>query len=247
MASAKYDKVSNYDEEGDLENSGDVQVAVKESQRWSPVVMIRIALEFALLVSTFGLISWNTYSRSDNSSNLRSMPSFPTQNVLFQAQPMYASADSFANSSALHETLHRWTKLSPKGRGSIVVDPKDRIGLSPPYVVSVPPQGLQKVGKDTEDIYMVATFHQLHCLSKLMLSYGLMVTEGSKPTDLAHDAHCFDLIRQTLLCNPDLTVEGLTEYGEGWGAVHQCKDIDAVRDWASEHAGYTGHHWPDIL
>ena len=68
-----------------------------------------------------------------------------------------------------------------------------------------------------------------------------------KPEDYAHHAHCFDLLRQALLCAGDTTVEGLTEYGEGWGAVHKCKDMSAIKAWTEGHAGLEWHKYPDRL
>ena len=90
---------------------------------------------------------------------------------------------------------------------------------------------------------MVAVFHQLHCLSTLLSSYGRIVIEKLPPKDLDHDAHCFDLLRQSLLCAGDVTVEGQTDYGIGWGTIHQCRDIDAVRGWATNNAGFAWHHF----
>ncbi len=50
-----------------------------------------------------------------------------------------------------------------------------------------------------------------------------------------HSAHCFDYLRQSIMCNADTSLEGKTEAGPGWGSKHQCKDYDAVLTWANEH------------
>lgn len=52
-----------------------------------------------------------------------------------------------------------------------------------------------------------------------------------------HSAHCFDYIRQALMCAGDTTLEGKTEAGPGWGSVHECVDYDALLGWANEHSG----------
>lgn len=49
-----------------------------------------------------------------------------------------------------------------------------------------------------------------------------------------HSAHCFDYLRQSILCAADTSLEGKTEAGPGWGSKHQCKDYDAVLAWANE-------------
>lgn len=151
------------------------------------------------------------------------------------------------------------------GRGAITVDPSDRAGLSQPYEVPAPKKDRERLGKEKEEVYMVSMFHQLHCLvsildctsssinlnqmvqSTLMRSYGLMVIQGTPPSDVEHDAHCFDFIRQALVCAGDVTVEGFSEYGEGWGAVHKCKDVDAIKSWAEARAGFSGHHFGGFL
>jgi hypothetical protein len=51
-----------------------------------------------------------------------------------------------------------------------------------------------------------------------------------------HSAHCFDYIRQALMCAGDTTLEGKTEAGPGWGSVHECVDYDALLGWANEHS-----------
>jgi hypothetical protein len=53
--------------------------------------------------------------------------------------------------------------------------------------------------------------------------------------------HCIDLLRQTLMCIPDLTVEVKnSELGgvTGFGTVHQCRNWDHLMEWMSE--------WEDI-
>jgi hypothetical protein len=51
---------------------------------------------------------------------------------------------------------------------------------------------------------------------------------------LGHIRHCIDLLRQSLMCNADLTVElkneqlgGVTEFG----IVHQCVDWPKLLEW----------------
>jgi Mycotoxin biosynthesis protein UstYa len=53
-----------------------------------------------------------------------------------------------------------------------------------------------------------------------------------------HAAHCFDYIRQSIICNADTSLEGRTEAGPGWGSKHECKDYDAILAWANDHTVY---------
>ena len=52
-----------------------------------------------------------------------------------------------------------------------------------------------------------------------------------------HIIHCIDLIRQSLMCQPDLTIEvkdpeigGVT----GFGTQHQCRDWEELINWTSK-------------
>lgn len=69
-----------------------------------------------------------------------------------------------------------------------------------------------------------------------MTSYGLLAIEGKKANP-EHLSHCFDELRQAILCAGDTTIEGETYESDGWGATHQCKDIDAVIKWADARPG----------
>jgi hypothetical protein len=57
----------------------------------------------------------------------------------------------------------------------------------------------------------------------------------------AHMRHCIDLIRQALMCQPDLAVEvkdeakgGIT----GFGIEHQCVRWESVVGWVEEWEAY---------
>ena len=71
-----------------------------------------------------------------------------------------------------------------------------------------------------------------------------------------HVAHCFDYVRQGIMCAGDLTIESAKEFPEkwlegisedlirekygdqkpvlvdGWGIKHQCRSYDEAKDWA---------------
>lgn len=57
---------------------------------------------------------------------------------------------------------------------------------------------------------------------------------------LGHIRHCIDLLRQSLMCNADLTVElkneelgGVT----GFGTVHRCVNWPALLEWIRPYEG----------
>jgi len=54
--------------------------------------------------------------------------------------------------------------------------------------------------------------------------------------------HCFDYLRQVVMCNLDLTyesarvdIDGKRRVADGWGTVHQCKDWSAINEWMLEN------------
>jgi hypothetical protein len=66
-------------------------------------------------------------------------------------------------------------------------------------------------------------------------AYQTAFDEVSLTQEVAHhSAHCFDYLRQSILCAADTILEGKTDAGPGWGSQHQCKDYDAVLAWANE-------------
>ncbi|PVH68580.1 hypothetical protein DL98DRAFT_440897, partial [Cadophora sp. DSE1049] len=60
-----------------------------------------------------------------------------------------------------------------------------------------------------------------------------------------HWDHCFDYLRQALMCTADTTLEELerNEVGEvigrvdGWGTEHVCRDWEGLKGWAQGHRG----------
>lgn len=84
---------------------------------------------------------------------------------------------------------------------------------------------------------MVTAFHQLHCLSYLAEHYQ----QGYGGTNLTeevahHTAHCFNYLRQGIMCSADVTLEGKTKEGPGEGSEHECVDYDALLEWANANS-----------
>lgn len=60
-----------------------------------------------------------------------------------------------------------------------------------------------------------------------------------------HIIHCFDYLRQSIMCAADSTLERMdpkTVTTDGWGTTHQCHDYDALFKWSEDHTrfNYTG-------
>jgi hypothetical protein len=87
---------------------------------------------------------------------------------------------------------------------------------------------------------MFSAHHQLHCLKQVQLafvnlahSYHHEVDEEKKGESLGvevrHVEHCFDYLRQGIVCAGDATLEGPDPGGRslsGYGTVHRCRAWD---------------------
>ena len=106
--------------------------------------------------------------------------------------------------------------------------------------------------------YMVEldVFHQLHCLNLLRK----LVYPEKFPTDLSsssekgtdniyHLEHCYDSIRQSLMCSSDVSTifwEWSPENKKMMGnlaTTHTCRNFEKIRDWALEHQLKEGFDW----
>ena len=77
-------------------------------------------------------------------------------------------------------------------------------------------------------LYQPSVWHAIGCLNYLKKMY----TDGD---DASGDtAHCLGYLRQSVLCNADLTLEDW-EGGDGSivgdGVVHTCKDLRGLGNW----------------
>lgn len=85
----------------------------------------------------------------------------------------------------------------------------------------------------------------------IMKYFNYLVIGGAYaelPRPIPHIDHCFDFLRQTIMCFGDTTLEGQSPYREkflvdGNGAQHMCKNFDEVFEWAESVRveGLEGH------
>ncbi len=131
----------------------------------------------------------------------------------------------------VHVLTHLKTQLTrfQTGDGFIVIDSPKSYGLP--------------LGKQTSNgqVYDISLFHQLHCLSgirkHLLLLKGSIgrnntqeIQEILLDPEVQHIYHCFDYIRQALMCAGDMTIEWPREEADGrrfafdgWGIAHECQ------------------------
>jgi hypothetical protein len=108
-------------------------------------------------------------------------------------------------------------------------------------------------------VYTTSVTHQLHCLYTVLGAYNSQKLALSNPNIPIppikmpwHINHCFEYMRQAIMCNGDVALEGaattfpLSEGGEdrggsdGWDARHVCRDYGEVKGYLEER---TMNHW----
>ncbi|KAI1307520.1 hypothetical protein F5Y03DRAFT_122315 [Xylaria venustula] len=126
----------------------------------------------------------------------------------------------------------KWKDMIPPGGGSVSVseDVVSKYGLAP---------GAKSTQREGEMHYLIAGYHQLHCLSVIrdQLYEPSGLTSMSDLTKRDHVLHCVEAIRQALYCFLDPTLINLAME---WphvpnGQRHVCRNRDALASWAEAH------------
>jgi hypothetical protein len=165
--------------------------------------------------------------------------------VTFQPSPIY-NDDPFGPDSLSSP----WNNLTPIGKGHIRVANPLAFNISGGYPLNDDPS------HPSAEEYTVSVFHQLHCLAAIKSKMArlqdwysgendkeyLQFALGEEYVRDEHIYHCFDYIRQAIMCAGDTALErarvvnGRVVRGvDGWGADHWCRDWDAIWKWAEEN------------
>lgn len=144
-----------------------------------------------------------------------------------------------------------WEAMQP-AHGFVAVDPEwaEERQLLP---------SMKLPSDNSKRVYILEAYHMLHCLviqlrtislctlmgsQKIMRKTFYELLRGQPPSfKLGHTSHCFDALRQNIMCNADDTL--LYTFGRakaGDGQPRKCRDWNVLRDWATEHtACYLEH------
>ncbi|RMZ70428.1 Thioesterase domain-containing [Pyrenophora seminiperda CCB06] len=162
------------------------------------------------------------------------VPEFATERKMFHADKRYAS--DHKTMASINATKQEWTDLMPRGGGFFEVKNHNSYLLPPP------------MNFFNKDVYAIAVFHQLHCLMHMALYTDKLVLQIRNKDfvldegKLWHNDHCFNYIRNALLCCGDTTLEGQSQTPEvknipgtdGTGAVHVCRNYEDVKRFAEK-------------
>ncbi|KXX79402.1 hypothetical protein MMYC01_204047 [Madurella mycetomatis] len=191
---------------------------------------LRLLVEIGMAATIIYLLVFKPFVVERETIRRTPVPRFPRKIYTFQNNPKYIRGDMLFNESLTLHTLHNWIELSSDSRGYVVIDDPSGYDLPEPYTVAL---DRQRDGPG----YMMTVFHQLHCLSYLVEHYQQGYAGVGLTEEVAHHtAHCFNYLRQGIMCSADTTLEGKTEAGPGEGSEHECTDYDALLEWANKHS-----------
>lgn len=106
---------------------------------------------------------------------------------------------------------------------------------------------------DSKSFYQIDTFHSMHCIvrqssihvqrSESMLTQHRLRNKLTSDLSLQqwwwndqHTLHCLDYIREQLMCNADLTLQGtddLLHFNKTSG--HVCRSWESIMRWSKTH------------
>lgn len=127
--------------------------------------------------------------------------------------------------------------------------PPPEDGGKEPIWDSMIPNGLGYVENTdvASETSVLSAFHQLHCLYTVRRAY-YSDREGEELEDFdlgkerkPHVAHCFDYIRQGILCSADSTIEPAVDTVNGFlgaGFPRSCRNFEELKNWAEDHRAF---------
>ncbi|KAL8752451.1 MAG: hypothetical protein Q9184_005730 [Pyrenodesmia sp. 2 TL-2023] len=89
----------------------------------------------------------------------------------------------------------------------------------------------------TKGIYLVNGQHNLHCLKNIRSAYMEYHTGRNQSKTFPHINHCFDALRQDIMCQADDTPRYTTTTDDpesGVGQVRQCRSWEQLQRWRRE-------------
>lgn len=142
------------------------------------------------------------------------------------------------------KTQQAWLDIVPGGLGYVQVKEAERYSNLPRPIHDYPNQ----------TVFTTSVTHQLHCLYTIVEAYKtlqLSIELGfSNQVKMAwHIDHCFEYIRQAIMCAGDVALEGAATTfpndamtgkdlggSDGWDAKHVCKDYGQVYAYLEKEA-----------
>ncbi|KAF2267867.1 hypothetical protein CC78DRAFT_576410 [Lojkania enalia] len=239
----RYDDLHNIDahsesstEVGDWDTEAESGLRRRRSGLWLRAKLHRW-INTALLLVIFGLLAEKRWSKQNRyidhqyefAGDLTGFaPRFSQQIVSFKPDPRFVPE----NASAFwdQETQGAWLSIVPEGLGYVHVKDPARYDNLPHPIHDYP----------NKAVFTTSMTHQLHCLYTILDAYNKL-SLSPEPLEMPwHMTHCFEYIRQAIMCAGDVALEGAAttfpddpEQGDrggsdGWDAKHVCKNYDEI-------------------
>ncbi|KAF2852749.1 hypothetical protein T440DRAFT_466332 [Plenodomus tracheiphilus IPT5] len=246
----------------DPERDGDVSVRPpRRKTTWRRISAHRWILDTTLLLVILGLLvekrqpSYEKPTTFELLGDVTSfMPSFSQRMVRFRPEGIFAPED--AETFFGNETQEAWLGIVPAGLGYVNVKNASNYSNLPQPIHDYP----------SKSVFTTSVTHQLHCLYTILSAYNTQklaldsttTATSSRRIDPVikmpwHINHCFDYLRQAVMCSGDVALEGAAttfpegEFGDrggsdGWDGTHVCRDYGEVKGWL-EGAGVNDFRW----
>ncbi|CCX31739.1 hypothetical protein FPQ18DRAFT_268070 [Pyronema domesticum] len=171
---------------------------------------------------------------------------FRRVSVVFQHDERYVGPSD--------EATDHWNDLIAGHDALFVEDPK-KYGLPEGIVASY--EHPNKTNPPDNRFYVISQLHQLHCLAIIRWNYW-QAAEGKNMSEIRdaanyklHVNHCFEYLRQSMMCGGDIIVEGYSALGHatsvtGWGTRHSCIDFQELRRFQIDQEIKYNHTWMGI-
>lgn len=160
-------------------------------------------------------------------------PEIPMKITTFKMDQSYAPNDT--SKFFTPEVMNKWNDLMPIGMGFQWVNDTDKYHDLPTPIIW-----------PEKTVFTTSVTHQLHCLFTLTQIYSAYHSGHELPKDSHwHALHCFDYMRQAVMCSADMALEGLeTTFpdhnggSDGWDSKHVCKDWSQVTSYLERVRAY---------
>ncbi|OAL01129.1 hypothetical protein IQ06DRAFT_248016 [Phaeosphaeriaceae sp. SRC1lsM3a] len=185
---------------------------------WS-IAQVTVVLVVIVQSIVIGLLG---RSIPNSCQSAHGMPLHRTEPRTIYQHSKYVSSDEDEASEAWESIL--------AGHGVVAIEPEYAAAKSLPNTVVLPNSG----GKLT---YVIEAYHAIHCIAGIRKHYMALDRNETKYWSSGHDRHCFDALRQYVMCNIDDTL--LKTWGHrdaGHDQEKKCHDWDRLRQWAEERS-----------
>ncbi|KAB5576185.1 hypothetical protein GE09DRAFT_618151 [Coniochaeta sp. 2T2.1] len=134
--------------------------------------------------------------------------------------PYRFTSEYVDGSRNMSEENQLWADLFPRGGGAVKVDSQ--------WAINTGLQPTQGYARDGMSVYVVAMYHQLHCITVIRTSLYQSYYGRKQHDPWGHITHCLDTLLQVVQCLADPTLGGVD-------AIHECRDFKALEAWTDEN------------